>query len=120
MSNGQNKSYLSACFLCRHSQPEWRQLIALQKQTMTFKRGQSLFSEGDPTTGIFFILSGAVKMHKQWGGEKKEFIVRFAGDGDIVGVRGLGSSIAYPISATALGSTRACFIPIGFLEASLR
>jgi CRP-like cAMP-binding protein len=109
---------LSSCFLCRHSQPEWRQLIALQKQTKNFKRGERLFEEGTPVTGLYFILSGAVKMHKHWG--DKELIVRFAGGGDIVGLRGLGSPLAYPISATALEATKACFVSTDFLEACLR
>jgi CRP-like cAMP-binding protein len=110
---------LNSCFLCRHCQPEWRQLIAVQKQTSTFKRGEALFEEGAPVRGLYFILSGAVKMHKHWGGEK-ELIIRFATGGDIVGLRGLGSPLAYPITATALEATKACFVSTEFLEASLR
>ena len=110
---------LSSCFLCRHSQPEWHPLIALHKQTSAFRRGESLFAEGDAVNGIFFLLSGAVKMHKQWGAER-ELIVRFASGGDIVGLRGLGSPLAYPISATALEQTTACYIPTDFLEASFK
>lgn len=110
---------LSSCFLCRHTQPEWRQLTAINKQTRVFKRGETLFAEGEPVTGVFFMLTGAVKMHKQWGGER-ELIIRFATGGDIVGLRGLGSPVAYPISATALEQTTACFVATDFLEASFK
>ena len=46
--------------------------------------------------GMFFIYSGKVKVHKKWDDEK-ELIVRFAGKGDIVGHRGLGNDIYYPV-----------------------
>lgn len=111
---------LSSCFLCRHCLPEWKALIALRRETRLFKRGASLFTEGAPVTGIFLILSGAVKVHRQWEGGK-ELIIRFAGGGDIVGHRGgLEEVTDYPVSATALEATRACFIDTGFLVASLK
>jgi CRP-like cAMP-binding protein len=46
------------------------------------------FTEDEEVKGIFFINKGKAKVHKQWG--DKELIVRFAGQGDIVGHRGLG------------------------------
>jgi CRP/FNR family transcriptional regulator len=110
---------ISSCFLCKHCQPEWRHIISLQKQTYTFRKGETLFAEGSPVEGLFFILSGAVKMHKHWNGEK-ELIIRFANGGDIVGLRGLGSPLAYPITATALEPTKACFITTELLEASFK
>lgn len=119
MSRKQSTCDLSTCFLCTHCQPEWRQLIGLNKQTFTFKKGEELFQEGQAVTGVYFLLSGAVKMHKHWGGDK-ELIVRFAKAGDIVGLRGLGSPTAYPITATALEPTQACFVTTEFLEASFR
>lgn len=82
------------------------------------KRGKTLFSEGDPVAGIYFIYSGSVKIYKQWT-EDKELILRFAKAGDIVGHRGLGDTV-YPISATALEDTVVCFIPNDFLEATLK
>ncbi len=119
MSKKSSECDLSSCFFCSHTQPEWRKLTALNKQTHVFKRGELLFAEGDNMEGIYFLLSGAVKLHKHWGGER-ELIVRFAKTGDIVGLRGLGSILNYPISATALEPTKACFIPTSFLEASFK
>lgn len=69
--------------------------------------------------GIFFVLEGVVKVHKHWGSER-ELIIRFATAGDIVGLRGLGALMSFPISATALEETKACFVPIDFLKASFR
>lgn len=108
----------SSCFLCRSCIPEWSELTALKKKTILFKRGESLFKEGAPVTGIYFTLDGAVKVHKHWG-EQKELIIRFVGGGDIVGLRGLGGSSVFPVSATALEPTRACYVANEHVHASL-
>jgi CRP/FNR family transcriptional regulator len=110
---------LEDCFLCSHCLPEWKEVVAVKKETLSFKKGKPLFSEGDKVNGIFFIYSGSVKVHKQWL-EQKELLLRFAKKGDIVGHRGLGRTDLYPVSATALEDTRACFIGSDFLEATLR
>src|ERR1700732_1107158 len=92
---------LKDCFLCKHSIPEWKEIIALKKSTLHIKKGKPLFTEGEKVNGIFFIYSGSVKVHKQWINEK-ELILRFAKTGDIVGHRGLVGGDTYPIAATAL------------------
>ncbi|TCJ14552.1 Crp/Fnr family transcriptional regulator [Flaviaesturariibacter flavus] len=109
---------LSDCFLCRTCLPEWKAALAVHKENRAFKKGRTIFREGDPVQGIFFVYSGSVKIHKQWTAGK-ELILRFARKGDIVGHRGLGDA-RYPISATALEDTVLCFIPAEFLEATLR
>lgn len=110
---------LDQCFLCRHCMPEWRAVTAGHKRTLIFKRGKALFSEGDPVKGIFFLYSGAVKIHAPWV-DGRETIIRIVRDGEIAGLRGLGGQPTYPISATALEDTTACFIDNDFLELSLK
>jgi CRP-like cAMP-binding protein len=112
------------CFLCRHCHPEWKDLIAIKKKTLLIKKGKMLFREGDKVAGIFFLYSGAVKIHAPWA-DGREMIIRFSRGGEIAGHRGLvgvgaGGDNLYPISATALEDTVACFITNEFLEASLR
>jgi CRP-like cAMP-binding protein len=109
---------LSTCFLCSNCLPEWKEAIAVWKTNRPVKKGKTLFREGDPVPGIYFIYSGSVKISKQWT-EGKELIIRFAKTGDIVGHRGLMDAL-YPISATALEDTVVCFIPNEFLEATLK
>jgi CRP-like cAMP-binding protein len=82
------------------------------------KKGELLFEEGKAMTGVYFVYSGIVKVHKQWG--QKELIVRFAKKGDIVGHRGLGNDVIYPVSGTALDNVSACFIPLDFFMSSLK
>ena len=106
------------CFLCQHCMPDWRPLIGLNKETRRIPRGKTIFNEGDPVEGIYFVLSGNVKVHKKWGRDK-EIILRFATDGAIFGHRGLDTKI-YPISATALEDGIVCYFDLAFFEASLK
>ncbi len=93
-------------------------MTASHKKTQLFKRGKALFTEGEPVRGIYFLYSGVVKIHAPWI-DGREMIIRFTRGGEIAGHRGLAGSI-YPISATALEDTVACFIDNDFLELSFK
>ena len=69
--------------------------------------------------GMFFVIEGAVKVHKKWGNEK-ELVVRFAKKGDILGHRGLGKNTIYSVSATAIDPVTVCFIDLAFFHATLK
>lgn len=107
----------SSCFFCQSCLPEWRALTQLKKQTKLYKKGESIFTEGEKVKGMFFTLSGATKVHKKWGNQK-DIIIRFTSGVDAIGIRGFGDKF-YRVSATALEQTKACFIPTDHLEASL-
>ena len=110
---------VSSCFLCSHCIPEWKELVAIKKRTLRFKKGEQLFSEGEKVTGIYFMYSGSAKVHKHWI-DQKELIIRFTKAGDILGHRGLGTGDLYPVSATALEDSKACFISNSFLDTILK
>jgi len=93
--------------------------INANRQNFSVKKGELLFTEGDLVKGMFFIYSGKVKVHKKWG-DDKELIVRLAKQGDIVGHRGIGGDIYYPVSATALEPVTVCFIDLDFFQATLK
>ena len=104
--------------MCRNCLPEWWPAILGNRQQQAFKKGELIFKENEPVEGMFFVESGIVKVHKQWG--DKELIVRIAKKGDIVGHRGLGSDLVYPVSSTALEPVTICYIDMAFFTASLK
>ncbi|HXB95635.1 MAG TPA: cyclic nucleotide-binding domain-containing protein, partial [Puia sp.] len=110
---------LKSCFLCQRCLPEWIPAVAAHRQTLHFRNGEVIFGEGTTVRGIYFVYSGTVKVHKQWGTEK-ELIIRFAREGTVFGHRGLGRNNQYPISATAIGPVTACFIDLDFFQATLK
>jgi len=105
--------------MCRLCLKEWLPAIDSNRESYHFKKGELLFREGDKVNGIYFLYSGKVKVHKHWGDEK-ELIVRIARQGDIVGHRGLGKDIYYPVSGTALEPVNACFIDLEFFISTLK
>lgn len=109
---------LKTCLLCRLCQKEWLPAVEAGRKNFSIKKGEAVFKEGDDVKGIFFVYDGAVKVHKHWG--EKELILRFAKRGAIIGHRGLGKGLVYPVSGTAIESAVVCFVDLHFFEASLR
>ena len=110
---------LESCFLCGHCIADWKLVIGLKKKTFFFKKGGSIFKQGEPVQGIFFMYKGTAKVSETWGGQK-ELILRFARPGDVLGYRGFGGDLNYPISASALEDSEVCFIDNGLLETILQ
>jgi len=105
--------------MCRHALREWVPFIGIKKKNIQLNKGNQFIREGDPVTGIYFVCSGKVKVHKQWG--DKEIIVRFAHGGAIVGHRGFTTKgNLFPISATALEPTLVCFVELEFFMSTLK
>ena len=110
---------LNSCVLCRQCLKDWLPAIDSNRKSFHFKKGELLFKEGENMTGMYFINSGLVKVHKHWSSEK-ELILRLAKNGDIVGHRGLGNDTVYPVSGTALMPTDVCFVDLDFFNSTLK
>jgi len=110
---------LKTCFMCQLTLKEWHPAIESHRKNFIAKKGEVIIKEGDPVSGVYFVTSGNVKVHKHWG--DKELILRFANDGAIIGHRGISNNIStYPISATALETTQLCFVDIEFFKATIK
>jgi CRP-like cAMP-binding protein len=118
MKRAKKNCDLKSCSFCKLCLREWLPAIDSNRQTLHVNKGEEFIKEGEKVTGVYFVYEGAVKVHKKWG--EKELIVRFARKGDIVGHRGLGNDIYYPVSATAIEPGIVCFIEIDFFLSSLR
>src|ERR1700749_1890887 len=118
MKKSKQECDLKSCFLCQTCVKEWLPAVNNHQKNVDVKKGEVIFKEGDPVTGVCFVYSGKVKVHKNWGNDK-ELIVRFAQKGAIFGHRGLITS-HYPISATALEPTKVCFFDLDFFNATLK
>ncbi|MFA6086545.1 Crp/Fnr family transcriptional regulator [Mucilaginibacter sp.] len=118
MKETRNGCDITTCYLCTHCTKDWNPAIAAHKKNFTINKGQRIFSEGDSVTGMYFIFSGKVKVHKRWD-DDKEIIIRFAQSGDILGHLGLGNEPVYPVSTTAIEPTVVCYIDLPFFESSL-
>lgn len=79
------------------------------KSSNVYKRGQTLFLEGNPPFGLYCIHSGKIKVTKL-SSSGKETIIRIATAGDLLGHRSFFSGAPYSASATVLEDAKVCFI----------
>ncbi|HEY6955944.1 MAG TPA: Crp/Fnr family transcriptional regulator [Flavisolibacter sp.] len=110
---------LKTCLLCQLCQKEWIPAVDPHRSNFKYDRGELIFEEGKEVKGIYFVYEGTVKVHKHWG-QDKELILRFAKQGNIIGHRGLGQDLVYPVSGTAIELTTVCFVDLEFFKASLK
>ena len=86
-----------------------------------YKKGQTIFREGNIPSGIYYILNGKVKKYKVDNHEKEQ-IIYVANTGELIGYHAVLSTERYPDSATALEECTLLFIPkedfLGVLEQS--
>ena len=80
------------------------------KTTLTFKKGDALFEEGESTNGVYCIKAGICKMTKL-SANGKDQIVKLAQEGDLIDKRLIISDELSNTSAIALEDMQVCFIP---------
>jgi len=82
----------------------------------TFKRGQSIFSEGDEATGFYVVASGKVKIYKS-SPDGKEQILHIFGPGEAFGEVPMFAGGHFPANADTLEQSRLFFFPrAGFID----
>ena len=95
-------------------EPQKATEISKNKVTNLYKRGQTLFFQGNPPFGLYCMQAGKVKISKI-GNDGKESIIRIAVQGDILGHRGLFTGQYYSATATAIEDSVICFIDKKFI-----
>lgn len=83
--------------------------LSHHKVVNTYKKGQTVFYEGNKSLGLFCIFSGKVKLCKT-GLDGRQQIVRIAGPGDLLGYRAILANELYHASAEAMEDAMICCI----------
>ncbi len=107
------------CFINKYCSTEWKPLVTHYKSSKDYLPGEKIFSEGDQVKGIFQIYSGKIKVVTSFNGEK-ERIVRLAKSEELLGHRGLGGKMIYPVTAIALEKSQVTFIPIDIFYKTIK
>lgn len=81
-----------------------------ERKTRTFRRGQTLFYEGDPCNVVWVLLQGTVKTVKI-ADDGRELITAMFHQDDLIGINGLFSEECYNESAIAVTDARLTNIP---------
>ncbi|MBX7093741.1 MAG: Crp/Fnr family transcriptional regulator [Flavobacteriales bacterium] len=104
----QNCAVQKSSLFCHLDREEIAQ-ISDEKGFSIYKKGQSVFLQGNQPHGIFCIQEGKVKIHNI-GEDGKEQILRFYGPGSVIGYRAVLSGENYFSNATVIEESRICFI----------
>ncbi|WP_300674222.1 Crp/Fnr family transcriptional regulator [Desulfoluna sp.] len=81
--------------------------LAIQK---SYKKGEFVFSEGDPGDGFYIVVEGQVKVFKT-SSEGKEQILHIFGPGEPIGEVAVFAGIPFPANAAVLAKSVLLFFP---------
>jgi CRP-like cAMP-binding protein len=88
--------------------------VSKHKVTNTYKKGHTIFFQGNPSFGLYCVNSGKIKISK-FGTDGKESIIRIASKGDVLGHRSLFSNENYTATATVIEEATICFLDKKFI-----
>jgi CRP-like cAMP-binding protein len=94
---------------------KWRSVAVENTTTLTFKKGETIFKEGQRMESMYMVDKGHVKVYSNYT-KDIEVVIRFAGDGQTLGHRGLGEDRVFPVSAEAMTETSVNIIPLNVFE----
>ncbi|MFZ5633782.1 MAG: Crp/Fnr family transcriptional regulator [Bacillota bacterium] len=84
-----------------------------------FRRGEAMFSQGDPSDTVYLIKEGSFKLVRVTE-DGKEVILQVAGKGEVLGEAALFREGSYPATAVALEDSRVCAVNRRRLEEVVR
>lgn len=102
----------------KHCSKEWLPVFDINNKLVKIQAKERIFNEGDPVKGIYFIEKGKFKVLSRFN-EQQEKIIRIAGDGDILGHRGIHAD-TFPISVEALTDAELTYVPMDIFIKILR
>lgn len=97
------------CYINKYCLTDWLDYTQYTKISKHISAGKTIFTEGDLVIGIYVMCSGKAKVLFKTN-KGKEYIIRIAGKGQILGHRGLSEMMVYPISANTLIESEIAFI----------
>lgn len=92
--------------------------VSKHKVMNHYKKGQTIFFQGNPPLGLYCVSTGKIKITRA-GNDGKESILRIAGPGDVLGHRSLFSKEKYEATATVLEDSSICFIDKNYIYEAL-
>jgi len=96
--------------LFRRLSSDDRARLAAVSVLRRFARGETLFTEGDPSDAFFTVVEGRVKVFRTTP-EGKDLILELFGAGDPIGAVAVYEERPYPASAVAIEETTCLVVP---------
>ena len=96
--------------LFRGLSQEYLEELTMIATFQDFKRGQTIFSEGEEGVGFYVVLSGKVKIYKL-SFEGKEQILHILGSGEPFAEVAVFAGVNFPAHAMSIEKSRVLFFP---------
>jgi CRP-like cAMP-binding protein len=93
--------------------------VSKQKVVNKYKKGQTLFVQGNPPYGLYCLSEGNIKLTRV-GPDGKDSILRVCKAGDVLGHRSILSNQNYNATATAIDDAVVCFIDKKYILSLLK
>jgi CRP-like cAMP-binding protein len=111
------KKILSNCLNCpsfkrsifKNLEPHQIEKLAQHKVPTTYKKGSTLFHQGNKSYGVHCIANGKIKQSTITD-DGRENVKNLSSDGDLLGYRHLFDQKEYPFTAVTIEETSLCFI----------
>jgi CRP-like cAMP-binding protein len=98
---------VEACLVKKNFVPAWQTICFSGKRMENFRPDFPVYAAGNSVEGLYFVHSGLVREYVQVA-ESREFVVRFAGPGKILGSIAMAKE-TYRNSASAQEESVVCF-----------
>ncbi len=108
-TNDMQKMCISIVPIFNHLAHDEMAEIVKTTQSITFKRGESLYNAGDPFNSLYIIHKGKVKIYRL-SESGKEQIIRILEPGDFTGEHALFSESVHESYAEAMEKTEICMM----------
>jgi CRP/FNR family transcriptional regulator len=97
------------CFINSNCLESWLEFVENFKVRKLVSERLKVITEGELVTGIYVVCSGKLKITMSTD-KSTETIVRLAGEGQVLGHRGISKNMVYPISVETLEDSELAFI----------
>lgn len=104
-----DESCISLVPIFNHLEPAQMDEIMSLIRSLTFKRGENLYSPGDPANTLYIVSEGKIKIYRL-SESGKEQLIRFLRPGDFTGELALFSDSVHEAYAEAIEDTSVCTI----------
>lgn len=99
------------CVIRQNCQSEWLEYVQNVKTSSHLYEQKRIFTEGDLVRGLYIVCKGRIMLSMSID-EKRDDIIRLAGEGQVLGHRGFYDDMTYPVSAETITSSEIAFIPV--------
>ncbi|MCX7856845.1 MAG: Crp/Fnr family transcriptional regulator [Deltaproteobacteria bacterium] len=105
-----DETFLKKVLLFKNLPHDQLKKILEISEKKVFRKGQTIFTEGDPADGIYVLREGKVKVFKL-SLDGKEQVLHFIGEGGVFGEVAVFLGEPFPASAEAQSESTVLFIP---------